>query len=211
MLRISSGNWRGRLIQAPPGDKTRPSSARLRQALFNSLQTRLEGARVLDLFAGSGALAFEALSRGAEFAVCVENARGALVVLKKNIETLKAERQCRVVADDVGHSSGVLEKWAPFDLVFADPPYSADWEMRLIEKFSWPKLLQEEGLLVIEWSQVKSVVSELPEVHELGSGLRLIRVREKVYGDSILTTYRMTRDEVTPLESDQASDQEDES
>src|SRR5882672_8557772 len=99
-MRITGGIWRSRALRAPRGDATRPTSDRVREALFSMLAADglLECARVLDLFAGTGALSFEALSRGAEQAVLVEHAREALAAIKDNARALDAEKRVRVVA-----------------------------------------------------------------------------------------------------------------
>jgi 16S rRNA (guanine966-N2)-methyltransferase len=191
MLRISSGVFRGRMIHAPTGEQTRPSSSRLRQAWLNSIQMRLSEAAVLDLFSGSGALAIEALSRGAERAVCVENSKKALPVLKKNLQALQIDSQIRVVAEDVSRCFTLVERFGPFDLIFADPPYSEEWELRLLQTTPWLKLLKPGGLFVLEWGRVKSKVDSLPHEILLGSTHRLVQVREKDYGDSVLTSFEL--------------------
>lgn len=122
-MRIVAGKWRGRLLEAPPGLATRPTAARAREALFSMLVARLptlEGLRVLDLFAGSGALGLEALSRGAAHATFVEQFPAPRAALARNIAALGAEAKTTVIACAV-------EKLGPaparYDLVFADPPY----------------------------------------------------------------------------------------
>jgi 16S rRNA (guanine966-N2)-methyltransferase len=122
-VRIVAGRWRGREIEAPPGLGTRPTAARAREALFSMLVARLgsfDGLRVLDLFAGSGALGLEALSRGAVHARFVEQFAGPLGVLRRNITALGA-------GDETDVLRAAVEKLGPaptpHDLVFADPPY----------------------------------------------------------------------------------------
>lgn len=123
-MRIVAGSWRGRALVAPKGSDTRPTADRVREAVFSTLENRFDvvaGAVVLDLFAGSGALAFEALSRGATQATLVERARPALEALSRNIEALGAV-QARIVRGDAARfqpSAGA----PPFTLLFADPPY----------------------------------------------------------------------------------------
>lgn len=124
MLRIISGEWRGRKLKAPAGDTTRPTSDRTRETLFSMLTSRLgsfEELTVLDLFAGSGALGLEALSRGAAKCVFVENDRAAIDVLRANIRMLDADARA-----DVRPSSALALGPAPkpFDVVLIDPPYA---------------------------------------------------------------------------------------
>ena len=124
-MRIIAGEWRGRRLRAPPGSSTRPTADRVRETLFSMLASRLgsfEGLRVADLFAGSGALGLEALSRGAVFACFVESDAGAAAAIKANAVALEALERVRII----GGSALALPKSEPFDLIFADPPYSAD-------------------------------------------------------------------------------------
>lgn len=128
-MRIIGGAWRGRRLMAPPGDATRPTADRARQALFDRLlhapwagRAAVEGVTVLDAFAGTGALGLEALSRGAAEAVFIEHDRAALAALRANIAACGAEARCRVLTGDAlrppsGHACG---------LVLLDPPYGQD-------------------------------------------------------------------------------------
>ena len=121
-MRIIAGKWRGRPIEAPPGIATRPTADRVRETLFSMLASRLgsfEDLRVADLFAGSGALGLEALSRGAASSTFVENDSKAAAIIRRNAETLGAPIQL------VPGSALALPRSDPFDLVFADPPYAA--------------------------------------------------------------------------------------
>lgn len=182
MLRITGGVLRGRAIQAPPHDRTRPTQSKLRQALFNSLQTVTPGARVLDLFAGSGALGFEALSRGAEEVVFVEISRTVAKLIHRNAEALGVTSQVKVLIEPVDSGVAHLKKLGPFDLILADPPYGKNWETLLLSTWPWEDLLSSQGHFCVEWATSKSNL--LPEKFEF-----LEKVREKKYGDSVLTTY----------------------
>lgn len=120
-MRIIAGKWRGRPLEAPPGLATRPTADRVRETLFSMLASRLgsfEELRVADLFAGSGALGFEALSRGAAHATFVESDSKAAAMIKRNAEKLGAAVQI------LPGSALALPPSAPFDLIFADPPYA---------------------------------------------------------------------------------------
>lgn len=173
------------MIHTPHNEKTRPTQARLRQALLNSLQTLVPEARVLDLFAGSGALGFEALSRGASSAVFVESSRSVIKLIQKNAQELRVEDRVHSVEDSVEHAIDRVLPHAPFDIVFADPPYAEGWELRLLQELPWSQLLSPGGVFCLEWGTQKSQVQELPE--QAGP---LVKVREKAYGDTVLTTYR---------------------
>lgn len=122
-MRIIAGAWRGRPISAPAGASTRPTADRVRETLFSMLVSRLgslENLRVADLFAGSGALGLEALSRGAAHATFLDNDRKAIAAIRANAERLGAGERVRVMAG----SALALPRAEPFDLIFADPPYT---------------------------------------------------------------------------------------
>lgn len=120
-MRIIAGEHRGRILKAPRGLGTRPMLDRVREALFSSLGTRIDGARVLDLFAGTGSLGLESLSRGAASARLVESDRSALAALRANVATLRLEDRAEVVAGDALEAATWGE--GDFDLCFFDPPY----------------------------------------------------------------------------------------
>ncbi len=122
-MRIIAGEWRGRRLEAPSGRSVRPTADRVREAWMSAMGPSISGSRVLDLFAGSGALGLETLSRGAEEVVFVERARGALTTLKSNIEHLQAGARCTVVQRDAMRFVAGLEEHA-FDLAMPDPPYA---------------------------------------------------------------------------------------
>ncbi len=124
-MRIIAGQWRGRPLEAPPGNATRPTSDRAREGLFSMLASRLggfEGLQVADLFAGTGALGLEALSRGAAFCAFVEKDRLALDTLRRNLERLGAGDRAEIRAQAVEH---VPAPPRPCDLILMDPPYGA--------------------------------------------------------------------------------------
>ena len=138
-----AGEFGGRRIVAPEGHDTRPTTDRVREAVFNALGSAgvVEGALVADLFAGSGAVGLEALSRGAERCTFVERDRGALRALEDNLATLGVEDRCRVVRGD----ALVMARSIDADIVFADPPYDfADWE-RLVGEITADLLVAESG------------------------------------------------------------------
>src|SRR4051812_8466677 len=133
-MRVIAGTLRRRMLEAPPGMATRPTSDRLRETLFNILAPRIEGARFLDLYAGSGAVGIEAASRGAERVMLVERDAGALKILRSNLENLGLRGGVRLEAVSV---AAFLKKMRPentafaFDIVFMDPPYDEQGEYAL--------------------------------------------------------------------------------
>ena len=161
-MRIIAGAWRGRALRAPAGVQTRPTAERLRQALFDMIMhapwggaSLLEGARVLDAFAGTGALGLEALSRGAAGAVFFERDGPALGALRANVAACGAEAQAAVVAGDVlrpGRCAGV-----PCRLAFFDPPYGQGLCQRAINVLSAEGWLTPDCLLVAETGRLETV------------------------------------------------------
>ncbi len=134
MLRIIAGEFKGRRLRTPTGRTVRPTSDKVREAWFSILQQSIPDARVLDLFAGSGALGFEALSRGAVAADFVETHRVSLTALKANIEALKVEDRVTIHRMDAVQFAERLQPNA-YDLAFADPPYATDAAARLVALF----------------------------------------------------------------------------
>ena len=123
-MRIIAGRWRGHGIAAPPGERTRPTTDRVREAWMSMMQTVLPDARVLDLFAGSGGLGLEALSRGARHATFVERSGVALRTLRANVKKLGAEAETSVVKGDALEFAEAVEP-GRYDIVLADPPYGS--------------------------------------------------------------------------------------
>jgi 16S rRNA (guanine966-N2)-methyltransferase len=172
-LRVVAGTYRGRRLVAPPGRATRPTSDRVREALF-SIVGDVEGLRVLDLFAGSGALGIEALSRGAADAVFVESDTRACQAIHHNV--FKLDAPGRVHRRDV--FAWLKAADGTFDLVFADPPYSSARQMgaRLSELL--PPLLTETSLTVTESDRRHPLTLTLPLVDE------------RTYGDTRIAIHR---------------------
>lgn len=184
-MRIIGGQARGRTLRAPKGRATRPTSDRVREALFSVLVSRLgglEGLRVLDLFAGSGALGLEALSRGAEAAVFVDHDRACAKVIRANAELLQLTDRCEVLAVRVAVGlQRIQASGQGFDLVLADPPYALD-PAPLLDSLARSELLLPGALLVLEHPSK----SAPPQV----SG-RLARDAVKRYGDTGLSFYHL--------------------
>ena len=152
-MRIVAGAWRGRTLSAPPGTTTRPTADRVRQALFDRLlhapwggRDTVQGARVLDVYAGTGAFGLEALSRGAANATFVEHDRAALVALRANITACRAQDRCTVLPI----AALAIPPGEPADLVFLDPPYHHDLVMRASAHLRRQGRLAPNALLIAE-------------------------------------------------------------
>jgi 16S rRNA (guanine966-N2)-methyltransferase len=165
-MRIVAGQWRGRALAAPPGTTTRPTSDRARQALFDMLRHApwsdgLEGAAVLDAFAGTGALGLEALSRGAKHTTFIEQDRAALRSLRANIAACRAELLCHVIAGDACHPpSG-----NPCNLVLLDPPYAQNLIPRAIQALRQQGWMAQGALIVAEMGRGEA--APFPETLEI--------------------------------------------
>ena len=171
-MRIIAGRWRGRIIEAPPGRKTRPTSDRVREAWMSAMQTELRDATVLDLFAGSGALGLEMLSRGARHVTFVEQANSALRTLKSNAEKLKVEEAALAVvrSDAIGYAAAAPE--LAFDVAVADPPYHQGFAVELLRLFAQRPFAR--------WFWVEHASSEaMPDLPDLNT---------RRYGDTSLTS-----------------------
>ena len=159
MMRIVGGQWRGRRLAAPRGRDVRPSADRLRESLFNILAhgpwPPLEGALVGDLFAGTGALGLEALSRGAAEAVFVEKAAASRRALRANIAALDAADRARILAVDARH---LPPAEAPLDLVFLDPPYRRDLAAPALRSLLDTGWLADEALVIVETAADETLV-----------------------------------------------------
>ena len=184
-MRIVGGEKRSRLLTAPEGTETRPTADKVREALFNILQSRVYDAHVLDLYAGSGALALEALSRGAADAVLCDQDRKAAAAIRKNIAALAyGDRTCFLQMPDAAALSAVKREGRRFDLIFLDPPYRMD-TAPVCERLLDDGLLAPDARIVIEHrKETPPALSERFEVisvHHYGiTGLTVCRaVREE--------------------------------
>ncbi|MBB4856891.1 16S rRNA (guanine966-N2)-methyltransferase [Novosphingobium chloroacetimidivorans] len=157
-MRIIAGEWRGRPLVAPEGEATRPTSDRTRETLFSMLTSRLgsfEDLRVADLFAGSGALGLEALSRGAAHCMFVEQDPGAIRALRRNITNLRAQEQCDVRATSV-MAMGPLRR-EPLDLVLLDPPYETGAGQVAVDKLTRLGWIAPSAWISLETSRKEDV------------------------------------------------------
>ncbi len=176
-IRIIAGYYGGRIIEGSGTRRTHPMSERIRGALFNSLASEVQGARVLDAFAGSGALGLEALSRGAKEAVFVERDRVAQKVIAKNIAKLQAEDRAHLSRATVSSWLGTYEGES-FDIIFADPPYHDPQLSTALELLG---LLKPNGLMVLSYPGRGEVPTELGDV--------VVDIRS--YGNAALAFYRL--------------------
>lgn len=150
-MRVIGGTARSIQLRAPAGLGTRPTTDRIKETLFNMLNPYLADCTFLDLFSGSGAIAIEALSRGAKSAVLVESSRNALVCINENLKKTRLTEKAEVISTDVFWGLKALEgQGRSFDLIFMDPPYKKQFEQRIFSYLKDSKLLSQQGLAVFE-------------------------------------------------------------
>jgi 16S rRNA (guanine(966)-N(2))-methyltransferase RsmD len=150
MMRIITGRARGIQLVTLEGDMTRPTSERAKMAIFSSLQFELEGRRVLDLFAGSGQMGLEAVSRGADHAVLVDQSKDAVKIIQKNAEKTRLAEDCTVICSDFAEFLRQRRGKEPFDIIFIDPPYAMRACKAAVETILENRLLKSHGILVLE-------------------------------------------------------------
>jgi 16S rRNA (guanine966-N2)-methyltransferase len=173
-MRVVAGTYRGRSLRAPRGEQTRPTSDRVREALFSILAS-VEGAEVLDLFAGSGALGIEALSRGAAEATFVDSAPAAIAAIRHNLDQLGVQAEVlRMPALRALSCTPVTER--QYDLVFLDPPYRLASSLAPELSTALPPILASEARVVVESDRRAPLVLDLPLLRERQYGDTLIRV-----------------------------------
>lgn len=187
MPRIISGSLRGISLQTPSGVDTRPTSDRAKEALFSIVGPDIEGARVLDLFAGSGQIALEALSRGAGHAILCEMDRAALKALFSNLEKTRTSDQVRVFTYDARRLVKKLVKEGySFDFIYLDPPWRELSSVLEVINNYLPALLSRSGVIVLESDRRQDIPKSL------GMGISLSR--SCTYGGSVLSFYYHGKD-----------------
>jgi 16S rRNA (guanine966-N2)-methyltransferase len=186
-VRIVGGSLGGRVLRAPGGAATRPTSEKVREAVFNIIGS-IAGDHVLDLFAGSGALGIEALSRGAAHATFVDTARPALIAIRGNLRELGLEDRASVVAGDAVAIAARHAPAAPWRLVLVDPPYRSDLATRAVLALPCERL-SAGAMVVIEHDRRNAPPDPL------GS---LLRTDQRRYGDTLISFYSLARSREVP-------------
>ena len=179
-MRIIAGKWRGRRLVTFKADHIRPTTDRVKESVFNKLQGEWDGARVLDLFAGTGNIGFEALSRGAVEVVAVELNSKSIDIIRRNVAELEVGKEHRVMKDDVHRW---LERYEgePFSIIMADPPFTESLAHRTLELLSNSKAVGPETTVVVEASSHERVDETYP-------GLSCTDRRD--YGDKMISFWK---------------------
>lgn len=173
-MRVIAGKARRVQLKTVPGMETRPTTDRIKETLFNILQPELYSAHFLDLFSGSGAIGIEALSRGCEMAVFVENNRNAIECIRENLNKTKLSQAAVVIQKDVSMALRQLENEGKcFDIIFMDPPYNNLHEEKILGQLSGSSLLHRDTLIIVE----ASLETDFSYIEGYGYAL----VREKTY------------------------------
>lgn len=178
-MRVITGKARGVRLKTPEGRDTRPTTDRVKEALFSAIQFEIEGRRVLDLFAGSGQLGIEALSRGAEKAVFVDMSKKAVALVKENLRLTRLQDQAQVIqADYMGFLSRNRET---FGLIFLDPPYAEDFLEKSLQNIVEFDILVSGGIIVTERPDNKGLDLEFPGY---------VRSKDYHFGSTFFAFYR---------------------
>ena len=180
-MRIIAGEKRGAALFAPRGMDTRPTQDKVKESLFSMIQTEVRGASVLDLFGGSGALALEALSRGADSAMIVDDHREAIHCIQRNTEKLGFEARIDIFAGDWQRALQLAQRQErQFDLVFLDPPYRLPVYEKACSALAEGNLLRPEAVVVLE------MLISLPATPDE----RFTLWKERTYGETLVRIYR---------------------
>jgi len=186
-MRVIAGTQKGRRLKAPVGNRIRPTSARVREALFSILNTRVSEAKVLDLCCGTGTIGLEALSRGASRVVFVDNHLDSLQLLKDNLKRCGNPNNTVIVSSDawnIVRQPQILQE-APYDIIYVDPPYQHQELESLLSKLGTQLLLSDDGIMVVEHFWKTALPREVNSLEQ---------VRQARYGDTILTFFQHIRE-----------------
>ena len=178
-MRVVSGKARGVTLKTPEGLATRPTSDRVKEAMFSIIQFDLPGTKVLDLFGGTGQLGIEALSRGAKFADFVDESESACKLIRENLKRTKMETQARVTRSD--YSSFLRKCNNRYDIVLLDPPYAEVFLENSLKMITEIDILETGGIIVTERPLGKELLFEFPGYH---------RSKDYKYGQTLVTLYR---------------------
>lgn len=182
-MRVITGTARGVRLKTPKGEKTRPTADRVKEAVFSIIQFETQGSRFLDLFAGTGQMGIEALSRGASYAVFVDEWKDACLLVKENLRLTGLTGQATVIQEN--YLSYLQKCKDRFDIVFLDPPYAEIFLENALNKISEIDILTDRGIIICERPAEKQLELEIP-------GLK--RCKDYRYGKTWITVFRKDTD-----------------
>jgi len=181
---LTSGTLKNRKIKSREGKETRPTLERIKEAIFSIIGDKITDARFLDLYSGTGNMAIEALSRGAERAVMIEQDKEALRIIIENVNDLKLDGKCRAYKNDVFRAVEILgRKNEKFDVIFLDPPYKENITEKTLEKISESEILAEDGIIISEHSVYEKSKDTVGN---------LVKYDERDYNKKIVTFYKLS-------------------
>ncbi len=181
-MRVITGKARGVALKTPDGMTTRPTADRVKEALFSIIQFEVPGARVLDLFGGTGQLGIEALSRDARSAVFVDEQETACKLIRENLQRTRLENAARVIRSD--YAVFLKKCTETFDIIFLDPPYAENFLENALKMITEIDILQSGGIIVTERPVEKTLLADFPG---------FTRSKDYKYAKTILTIYRKDR------------------
>lgn len=186
-MRVVSGSCKGRPLKAVPGNTTRPTTDKVKEAVFNMIGPYFEGGTGLDLFAGSGGLGLEGLSRGLEKVIFIDREPKAIQTIHENIKACGFEEQSEVYRNDADRAlKALIKRELQFDYIFLDPPYKKQQLVSLLEKINEQSLLSIDGTIVCEHSHDVVLPAEAGEMRQ---------IRTEKYGIIAVTIYRKAIEE----------------
>lgn len=183
-MRVIAGSRRSIPLQSVPGNNTRPTTDRIKETLFNILAPDLTDCLFLDLYAGSGQIGIEALSRGARHAYFIEQDRSALDVLKQNLHKTKFEDSATVLSRDVQSGLMTIPAGTSFDLIFMDPPYRLHEEAAILQRIYDLRILKPDGQIIIETDRKRDLSDQMPD------GFLILREKKYKTNQHVFAGYR---------------------
>ena len=181
-MRVITGKARGTVLKTPEGSKTRPTTDRVKEAVFSIIQFQIPGAKVLDLFAGTGQLGIEALSRGAKNAVFVDEAEAACALVRENLRRTKLQDYAKIIRSDyLRYLESCRDQ---FDIIFLDPPYAEVYLENSLKFITEIDILQTGGIIIAEYPVGKEFSWDFPGFS---------RSKDYKYGNTVLTVFRKER------------------
>lgn len=179
-MRIIGGKYKGQHLVSFQADHIRPTTDRVKETLFNMIQSEIEGSRAVDLFSGTGSLGLEALSRGVESVLFVEKNKKSIAILQKNILKLKIDEPLQIINKDVFQFLKSYEG-PSFQLIFVDPPFTEQLADEVLEAICQSQIFAADSLVMIESARKEKLVDEYS---------RAVRVKKKEFGDKVLSFFR---------------------
>ena len=173
-MRIISGKAKGTKLYTLQGDNTRPTLDRVKESIFNIIQNQIPEATVLDLFAGSGAIGLEMLSRGAKKAILCDKSKEAIGIIKKNIQKTHMEEKVELYNIDFKECIEKVSK-EKFDIIYIDPPYETNFIEKSLEKIIEKNIIQENGIIILETDDEKRIKKEIEKIN-------VVIIDERKYG-----------------------------